>query len=108
MMEMFYNLTGMITFYKLTGIILFAIMFLVFYRVIFGPTVTDRMVAVNMIGTKTTVLLIFIGAIFERTDMFIDFALTYALLNFIGTVAATKYFQRAKAVDLQDFAEEPS
>ena len=77
-MIMFYKLTGMILFasanglltprftelfYKLTGIILFAIMFLVFYRVIFGPTVSDRMVAANMIGTKTTVLLIVIGAI---------------------------------------------
>lgn len=98
----------MIMFYKLTGIILFAIMILVFYRVVFGPTVTDRMVAVTMIGTKTTVLLIIIGAIFMRMDMFIDFALTYALLNFIGTVAATKYFQRAKMVDddLQGIAEE--
>ena len=74
----------MIVFYKLTGIILFAIMVLVFYRVAFGPTVTDRMVAVNMIGTKTMVLLIIIGAIFMRMEMFIDFALTYALLNFIG------------------------
>ncbi len=100
----------MIVFYNLTGIILFAIMFLVFYRVVFGPTVADRMVAVNMIGTKTTVLLIIIGAIFMRMDMFIDFALTYALLNFIGTVAATKYFQRVRAVDddLQAVAKEPS
>lgn len=99
----------MIMFYKLTGIILFAIMFLVFYRVVFGPTVTDRMVAGNMIGTKTMVLLIIIGAIFERTDMFIDFALTYALLSFIGTLAVTKYFQRARVVDddLQGIVEKP-
>ena len=44
-------------------------------------------------------LLIFIGAIFQRVDMFVDFALTYALLNFIGTLAATKYFHHSGVVD---------
>ena len=53
-----------------------------------GPTAIDRIVAVNVIGTKTTVLLVIIGMIFERVGMFVDFALTYALLNFIGSLAA--------------------
>jgi multicomponent Na+:H+ antiporter subunit G len=66
---------------------MFLLMVPVFYRVIVGPTSIDRVVAINMIGTKTAVLLIVIGQIFGRVDMFVDFALAYALLNFIGSIA---------------------
>lgn len=79
------------------GISLLVMMLPVLYRVIAGPTVIDRIVAVNVIGTKTAVLLIVIGAIFERVEMFIDFALAYALLNFIGSLAAARYFQRKRS-----------
>lgn len=65
-----------------------------FVPIVRGPTVIDRIVAANMIGTKTTVLLIIIGTVYHRVEMFVDFALTYALLNFIGSIAAAKYFQR--------------
>ena len=82
------------TFFLAAGIILFAIMFLVLCRAIRGPTVFDRIVAVNVIGTKTTLLLIIIGAIHGRLEMFVDLALTYALLSFLGSLAAAKYFQR--------------
>jgi len=82
---------------------MFALIALVFYRVAAGPTVIDRIVAANIVGTKTTLLLVLIGTIFGplspdghlgRVDMFIDLALTYALLNFIGSLAAAKYFRR--------------
>jgi multicomponent Na+:H+ antiporter subunit F len=86
----------MIAAYECVGLILFGVMILVSYRVVKGPTVGDRMVAVNMIGTKTTVLLLIIGVIFGRLDMFIDFALTYSLLNFLGTLAASRYLVRYK------------
>lgn len=79
-----------------SGLALFVMMLPVLYRVIVGPTVIDRMVAVNMIGTKTTVLLVFIGAIFTKLEMFVDFALAYALLNFIGSLAAARYMHRMK------------
>jgi multicomponent Na+:H+ antiporter subunit F len=78
------------------GLAILAMMLPVLYRVVIGPTVIDRMVAVNVIGTKTTVLLVFIGAIFGRVEMFVDFALAYALLNFIGSVAAARYLHRMK------------
>ena len=58
-------------------------MLLSLYRGIFGPTVLDRMIGVNAIGTKTTVMLILIGLLYHRLDMFVDIALAYALLNFI-------------------------
>jgi len=72
-------------------------------RAIKGPTVIDRIMAVNVIGTKTTVLLIVIGLIYERVDMFIDIALAYALLNFIATVAASRYFQHHKNISPTGF-----
>ncbi len=60
------------------------------YRGIEGPGVFNRIIAVNVIGTKTIVLLVLIGFIYQRPDFF-DIALVYALLNFIMTVAATRY-----------------
>ena len=68
----------------------------VLYRIIIGPTAIDRIVAVNIIGTKTAVLLVVIGALFENLGMFVDFALAYALLNFIGSLAASRYLNRVR------------
>lgn len=81
-------------FFTLTGVAIFALMLPILYRIIVGPTAIDRIVAANMIGTKTMVLLIIIGMLFKRVDMFVDFALTYALLNFIGSLAAARFFDR--------------
>lgn len=81
-------------FFIVVGLILLLLMFPILYRTVVGPTVIDRMIGVNIIGTKTTVLLIIIGTIFHRVDMFVDLALTYALLNFIGSVAAAKFLYR--------------
>lgn len=73
-------------------------MLLSLYRGIFGPTVLDRMIGVNAIGSKTTVLLVLIGLLYHRVDMFIDIALAYALLNFIAVLAAARYFQKRKGL----------
>ena len=67
---------------------------IVFLRVVRGPTVFDRLLAAGAIGTNTIAFLAITGFIFERPDMFVDLALSYALLNFIGTVAAAKYLER--------------
>ncbi len=83
-------------FFIFAGLVLFALMIPVFYRVASGPTALDRIVAVNVIATKTIVILVIIGTLFGRVEMFIDFALTYALLNFIGSLAAAKFFQRVR------------
>jgi multicomponent Na+:H+ antiporter subunit F len=56
------------------------------------------MIGVNAIGSKTTVLLILIGAIYQRVDMFVDIALAYATLNFIAVLAASRYFQKMKGL----------
>ena len=82
--------------FTIAGVVLFAMMLPVLWRVLIGPTAIDRIVAINMIGTKTAVLLVIIGQIFGRVDMFIDFALADALLNFIGSLAAARYFHRTR------------
>ncbi len=83
-------------FFLTAGVILLVLMLLTLYRVFFGPTLIDRIMGGNVIGTKTTVLLILIGLLYGRVEMFVDIALAYALLNFIVTVAASRYFQHYK------------
>ncbi|MGY8688494.1 MAG: monovalent cation/H+ antiporter complex subunit F [Verrucomicrobiales bacterium] len=68
----------------------------ILYRLIAGPTAIDRIVAANVIGTKTAVLLVIIGVLFGKVGMFVDFALAYALLNFIGSLAAARYFHQVR------------
>ena len=80
------------------GIYLCLIMTLPLFRAVFGPTIPDRMTGVNAIGSKTTVLLILIGIIYERVDMFVDIALAYATLNFIAVLATSRYFQKMKGL----------
>ncbi|CAM2070312.1 Multiple resistance and pH regulation protein F (MrpF / PhaF) [Sulfidibacter corallicola] len=85
------------TFFIGVGCTLFLLMFLVMYRIAKGPLVIDRIMGANIVGTKTMLLLVLFGLIYERVDMFVDLALTYALLNFIGSVAVAKYFRRQVA-----------
>jgi multicomponent Na+:H+ antiporter subunit F len=66
----------------------------ILYRVIVGPTGFDRILGVNVIGTKTAVILVIIGTLFDRVDMFVDFAIAYALLNFVGAIVVSRYFNR--------------
>lgn len=73
-------------------------MILSLYRAIFGPTVLDGLIGVNAIGSKTVVLLVLIGLIYHRVDMFVDIALAYAMLNFIAVLAASRYFQKRKGL----------
>ncbi len=74
------------------GIVLLFAVFLFLLRALKGPTVFDRILAVNALGTKTVVLVAVIGFISERAD-FLDIALLYALMNFIATVAVLKYIE---------------
>ncbi|NIL96442.1 MAG: pH regulation protein F [Planctomycetales bacterium] len=59
-------------------------------RATLGPTIFDRIVALNMFGTKTVLLIAVIGFLTGRPD-FLDLALLYALLNFIGVVAVLRF-----------------
>ena len=63
-------------------------------RAFMGPTVFDRILAATLVGTNGFILLIIVGFIFERIEMFIDIAITYALLNFVVAIVLAKYFER--------------
>jgi multicomponent Na+:H+ antiporter subunit F len=93
----------MSSFFIYTGVCLCLFMLLALYRTIFGPTIIDRMMGANVIGTKTTVLLIVIGTIYGRVDMFVDIALAYAMLNFIVTIAASRYFANHKNIRAEGY-----
>ena len=58
--------------------------------------VFDRIIGIGVVGTKTTVLVAFVGLLFGRPDTFVDIVLTYALLNFILTLAVAKYVEQGK------------
>jgi len=66
----------------------------VIYRIWVGPTGFDRILGVNVIGTKTAVLLVIIGTLFDRVEMFVDFAIAYALLNFVAAIVISRYLNR--------------
>jgi len=75
------------------------------YRVLFGPTVLDRLIGVNAIGSKTVILLLLIGFLYERVDMFVDIALAYGFLNFVAVVAAARYFHKRKGLYEESFMD---
>ena len=85
-------------FFLYIAIFLCLLVLLCLYRAIAGPTVLDRIISVSVIGTKTTIILVLMGFIYKRSDMFLDIALAYALLNFIATVAAAKFFRSRKSI----------
>ena len=67
-------------------------MALAVFRSSLGPTVYDRILAVNAFGTLTVVLISVYGFLSDRPE-FLDLALVYALINFIGTIAVSKYVE---------------
>lgn len=78
--------------YVTAAVAILVTMALALVRALLGPTVYDRVLAVNMFGTKTVLLLSVIAFLYGRTD-FLDLALAYALINFIGVLAVLKFVQ---------------
>ena len=68
-------------------------MALALVRVVKGPTVFDRILAANMLGTKT-ILLIAVSEFLMHRPEWTDLALTYALVNFAGVIAVLKYARK--------------
>lgn len=68
-------------------------MALTLWRALIGPTQFDRLLAVNSFGTKTVLLIAVYGFLTGRPD-FLDIALVYALINFLGTIAVLKFFEQ--------------
>ena len=80
----------MTTFILAVCIVLLIGALLVLYRALKGPTVFDRILAVNAIGTKTVVLVALLG-FFGEPGFYLDTSLAYALINFIATIAILRY-----------------
>lgn len=92
-------------FFSCIAVGLCLVMTLPLYRCLMGTTVLDRLVGVNAIGSKTVVLLLLIGYLYERVDMFVDIALAYAFLNFVAVLAASRYFHKRKGLYEESFME---
>jgi multicomponent Na+:H+ antiporter subunit F len=64
------------------------------YRGFGGPGLLNRVAAVNMVAIKIMIILLLMGVIVGRVEMFVDISLAYALLNFISSLAAAKYLEK--------------
>ncbi len=69
------------------------VMLLSLYRVVNGPSIFDRLTGLGLIGSKVIVLLLVLGAWSERVDLYVDIALSYGLISFVGTLVLAKYFE---------------
>ena len=87
--------------YYVVTIATFVTMALALGRALLGPTVYDRVLAANMFGTKTVLLLSLIAFLYGRPD-FLDLALAYALINFIGVLAVLEFIRRRPSGDNAD------
>lgn len=95
----------MTTFFLITALVLCFFTLFSLYRALLGPTILDRLIGVNAIGSKTVVLLLLIGFLYGRVDMFVDIALAYAFLNFVAVLAASRYFHKRKGLYEESFME---
>ncbi|GGP50732.1 pH regulation protein F [Shewanella algicola] len=78
--------------YIVVSIAILVTMVLALVRALKGPSVYDRVLAVNVFGTKTVLLLSVIAFLYGRPD-FLDLALAYALINMVGILAVLNFFQ---------------
>jgi multicomponent Na+:H+ antiporter subunit F len=78
------------------GLAILVTMGLAMIRGLRGPEIYDRVLAANIIGTKTVLLLAVVALLYGRPD-FLDLALAYALINFIGILAILQFVQNREA-----------
>ena len=77
-----------------------------FVRVVRGPALWDRLSGLVLLGTKTLILLLVIGQLSGRPEMFVDIALAYALIGFLAALTLAKYFEGGGHRD-RDSAPDP-
>lgn len=70
-----------------------------FWRIIKGPTLFDRVVALNALGSKIPAVLILIGLLYGRTDLFIDLALALFLLSLVTTLLIAKFVEQKEVME---------
>lgn len=77
------------------------VMILAIIRGVIGTTLYDRILAVNMFGTKTVLLLSILGFVMGRPE-FLDIAIVYALINFISVIGVLRYSDSAEFTHTDD------
>jgi multicomponent Na+:H+ antiporter subunit F len=92
--------------YAVAAAAILVTMGLALVRALLGPSVCDRILAVNMFGTKTVLLIAILAFLSGRTDI-IDIALIYALINFIGVVAVLKLVEQGNFYTAGEEVVEP-
>ena len=86
-------MTGLTPFFQIVLVVLAVLVLVYLYRVVKGPTVFDRMLGLNGISTKAILILVVIGTVYDRVDMFVDISTGYALLNLVAALALAKYLE---------------
>jgi len=89
--------------FSIATIAILIAMLLVLVRLLKGPTLYDRVLAVNSFGTHTVLLIGVMGFLNGRPD-FLDIALLYALINFVGTIAILKFFRYRAIGDIMQIS----
>jgi multicomponent Na+:H+ antiporter subunit F len=84
--------------FSAAALLLLATLLLLLIRAVRGPTVFDRLLASNTVGTVCVLLLATVGFLTGRPD-FLDLALVYGLLNIVGTIAVLKFFRHGRLGD---------
>jgi multicomponent Na+:H+ antiporter subunit F len=79
----------------ITLIILVILSFVGLYRAILGPTAADRIVAINMISTKVTAIIVLISLLTKQSS-YVNVALIYAMIGFLATIGVAKYLLKGR------------
>lgn len=91
--------------YFAVSVAILVVMVVALSRALLGPTIYDRILAINTFGTKTVLLIAVMGMFAGRFD-YIDIALVYALINFISIVAVLRFFEYGTQQNQATQAEE--
>lgn len=86
------------TFFLVLGVGMCVLVLFCLYRATMGPDVLNRAAGISAIGTKTLIILLLMGSVYERVEMFIDISMVYALLNFIGCLVLARYIEETGEV----------
>jgi multicomponent Na+:H+ antiporter subunit F len=90
--------------FEVTIIAILVTMALALTRALLGPTLYDRILAVNMFGTKTVLAIAVLGFLAGRPE-FLDLSLVYGIINYIGVIAVLKFFETGDLAHPGTFGE---
>jgi multicomponent Na+:H+ antiporter subunit F len=90
--------------FEVTMAAILVTMALALSRALLGPSLYDRILAVNMFGTKTVLAIAVLGFLMGRPE-FLDLSLVYGVINYIGVIAVLKFFETGDLAHRSHFGE---